>query len=145
MLRFNTDLDNGKGALEYYSPATGMWYGMPASAASYNTRIQYPSDGTTEVDATHNPNYTQVFLNGVKLDEGDVVLTGEKVQFQNFTVGRDVIVDVMAITAADLAKAAIYKERFERGAGQTVFTTANGYAVGMLVVYVMVLKLIHTR
>ena len=141
MLRFNTDLDNGKGALEYYSPATQLWYGMPASAASYNTRIQHPADGTTEVDATHNPNYTQIFLNGVKLDESDVVLTGEKVQFQDFTVGTDDIIDVMSITAADLSKAAIYKERFERGVGQTVFTTSNGYGVGMLVVYVNGVKI----
>ena len=136
MLRFNTDLDNGKGALEYYSPATGLWYGMPASAASYNTRIEFPADGTTEVDATHNPSYTQVFLNGVKLDNSDVVLSGEKVQFQNFTVGTDDIIDVMSVTAADLAKAAIYKERFVRNEGQTVFNTANGYGVGMLIVYV---------
>ena len=135
MVRFNTELDGGRGAIEYYSSASNQWYQMSTSAATYKSRITGQSAGTTSVNATHNEAYVSVFLNGIKLDDTDFTKNGTTIGFNNFTIGPTDIVDVLSIAAADLAKAAFEQERFVATAGQTQFTTNKGYTVGMLDVF----------
>jgi len=137
MLRFNKEYDAGKGQMEYYSNTAAAWYQLSPSTTVYNTRIEAPTDSTTSVSAQYNPNWLQVFVNGIKLDSADydTDVLGSAITFLNFTVGVDDIIDVMSMAATDLSKAAMTKERFVATASQTTFTINGGYTPGMIEVF----------
>jgi hypothetical protein len=134
MIRFNTEKDGGKGALEYYSSNATNWYNLSSSAASYKTRV-VASGSTTAITATYNPDYVDIFLNGVKLDTTDFTATsGSSIVLAN-AIGTGDVIDVNSIAVTDVSKAAFSRERFVASSGQTIFTTISGYTVGLLEVY----------
>ena len=134
MIRFNTEKDGGKGAIEYYSAAGTQWYNIQSSAATYRTR-HVVSGSTTNITATYNPDFVQVFLNGIKLDNSDYTSTSGTAIVLGTAVNTGDIVDVDSISVTDVSKAAFTRERFVATDGQTSFTTSNGYTVGLLEVY----------
>ena len=134
MIRFNLEKDAGKGALEYYSNTASQWFNLQSSAATYRTR-HVVSGSTTNITATYNPDFVQVFLNGIKLDNSDYTSTSGTGIVLGTAVNTGDIVDIDSIAVTDVSKAAFTRERFVATASQTTFTTSGGYTVGLLEVY----------